>query len=148
MNVQTTTQEERMLAALAHGSVLLGSFTSGLGGMVAALVIWLVEREKSAYAAGQALQALVYQVITFALMMFAWCCWGLLWMLLILVPIWNNPTAYESTPPAEMWIGLALMAIPLAFMVLVTFYGLYAGVRCLQGHDFRYALIGRWLKSQ
>ena len=61
----TLTQEERTLAALAHGSVLLGAVTSGLGGILAALVIWLVQKEKSAYVAFQALQALVYQAVVF-----------------------------------------------------------------------------------
>ena len=68
------TQDERVLAALAHGSILLGFFTSGIGGMVAALVSWLAERGKSAYASAQALQALVFQVITFVVTMVAWCC--------------------------------------------------------------------------
>ena len=68
----TTTQNERALAALAHGSILLGLFSNGIGGIVTALVIWVVQRQKSAYVAHQALQALVYQVATFLLTMLAW----------------------------------------------------------------------------
>ncbi len=41
-------QDERVLAALAHGSVLLGPLTNGVGGIVTALVIWLIKRDKSA----------------------------------------------------------------------------------------------------
>ena len=149
MNEQAVTQEGRTLAALAHGSVLLGFFTSGIGGMIAALAIWLAERGRSTYAAGQALQALVFQAITFVITMLAWCCWGLVWLVLILVPLWNNPEVYEgSAPPAGMLAGFALMAVPLAIWLITIVYGLYGAVRCLQGHDFRYALIGRWLKSQ
>jgi len=149
VNEQAATQEERALAALAHGSVLLGFFTGGIGGMIAALVIWLAERGRSAYAAGQALQALVFQAITFVVTMLAWCCWGLVWMMLILVPLWSNPLAYEgSAPPAGMLAGLALMAVPLGIWLITIVYGLYGAARCIQGHDFRYAVIGRWLKNQ
>ncbi len=57
------TQEEKVLAGLSHGSILLGIFTNGIGGIVVALVIWLTQKQKSAYVAAQALQALVYQVV-------------------------------------------------------------------------------------
>jgi uncharacterized Tic20 family protein len=143
------TQDERVLAALAHGSILLGFFTGGVGGILAALVIWLVERSKSAYASAQALQALVYQAITFLITVMAWCCWGLVWMLILLVPLSSNPQAWEgSALPAGLWVGLGLMAIPLGFWILTIIYGLYGAARCAGRHDFRYALIGKWLKSQ
>jgi hypothetical protein len=143
----TLTQEERTLAGLAHGSVLLGAMTSGLGGILAALVIWVVQKEKSAYVAYQALQALVYQAVVFVVTMVAWCCWGLLWMLLILVPLTSNPQAYDVAPPAGLWVGLALMIVPLGLWGLAILYGLWGAVRCLNGADFRYAIVGRWLKD-
>ena len=141
-------QDERLLAALAHGSVLFAPLTNGVGGIVTALVIWLIKRDKSPYVAFQALQALVYQVATFVLTMLVWCCWGLLWTLLLMVPLINNPEAYNTTPPAGMWIGLALGIIPLAVVAATVIYGLIGAARTLGGHDFRYAVIGRWLKSQ
>ncbi len=140
-------QEEKVLAGLAHGSILLGVITSGFGGIVAALVIWLIEKEKSAYAAFQALQALVYQVVTFILTMLAWCCWFVVWMLMFVPPLLANPDAYQQVPPAGMWIGLLLMVVPLGFWGLTILYGLWGAVRCLGGHDFRYLVIGRWLAS-
>jgi len=141
------TQDERMLAGLAHGSILLGVFTSGIGGIITALVIWLVQKEKSAYAAGQALQALVYQAVVFIVTMLAWCCWGALWMLMIFVPLMGNPQAYEYAPPAGMWLGLVLMVVPIGIWGLTILYALWGAVRCLGGHDFKYVIIGDWLNS-
>lgn len=137
-----------MLAGLAHGSILLGVFTSGIGGIVAALVIWLVQKEKSAYVAAQALQALVYQVMVFLMTMLVWCCWGVLWLLLFLPPLAANPSAYQVTPPAGLWVGLALMIIPIGFWGLTILYGLWGAARCLGGHDFKYAIVGNWLENQ
>lgn len=140
-----TTQDQRLMAALAHGSILIGPLTNGVGGVIAALVIWVVQREKSAYAAAQALQALVYQAATTLVTMLAWCCWGVLWVALIVPPVMANPELYENTVPAGFWVGLSLMAIPLLLWGLTIVYGLVGAVRCLGGHDFRYAIIGRWL---
>jgi uncharacterized Tic20 family protein len=149
MTEQTArTQDEKNLAGLAHGSILLGIFTSGMGGILAALVIWLVQKEKSAYVAAQALQALVYQVATFLVTMVAWCCWGMLYMALIFMPLISNPSAFDHAPPAGLFVGLFLMIIPFGIWGLTILYGLYGAARCLGGHDFKYAVIGNWLASQ
>ncbi len=143
-----TTQDERTLAALAHGSVLLGPFTSGLGGIVTALVIWAVQREKSTFVAYHALQALVYQVAVFLVTTLAWCCWGILWTMLIMLPLIANPGMYDTSPPAGLWVGMALMVVPLVIWGLTILYGLWGAVRTLSGHDFKYAIAGDWVKAQ
>lgn len=142
------TQEEKVMAGLAHGSIVLGLFTNGVGGLIGALVIWILQREKSAFAAAQALQSLVYQALTFAITMVFWCCWGMVYMLLIFPPIIANPEAYETTVPAGLWIGLALMIIPFAVWGITILYGLYGAVRSYGGHDFKYAILGKWLENQ
>jgi hypothetical protein len=141
----TVNQNDRLLAAASHASILLGLFTSGIGGILAALVIWLVNREKSAYVAFQALQALVYQVVTFILTMVAWCCWGLLWMLMLFPAVFAGPNAYTETAPPGVWLGLLLLLVPFAIWALTILYALYGAVRTLSGHEFQYAIIGRWV---
>jgi uncharacterized Tic20 family protein len=144
----TLSQDERVLAGLAHVSILLGLFSNGVGGIIAALVIWLTQRERSAYVAAQALQALVYQAVTFVVIMLAWCCWGALWMLMLFAPLFTNPAAYETALPAGFWLGLLLMVAPLGLWGLTILYGLWGAARCFGGHDFRYVLIGNWVESQ
>lgn len=165
----SVTQNERVLAALAHGSVVVGVFTGlggilvahptaprslcsglcvftgGLGGILVALVVWLAEREKSAYAAYQALQALVYQIVTAVVATVFWVAWLAMWMGMILLPVFANPNAYDSAPPAGLWMGLILLIVPIAVCTPLVLYGLWAALRCLGGHPFRYALIGRWM---
>jgi hypothetical protein len=143
-----TSSDERSLAGLAHASIVLGLFTNGVGGILAALVIWLTQREKSAYVAAQALQALVYQVLVLAVTMAAWCCWGALWMAMIFVPLFADPAAFEASPPATLWAGLFLMVVPLAIWAVTILYGLWGAARCLGGHDFEYAIVGSWLRGR
>ena len=143
----TITQNERVLAALAHAGVLLGVFTGSLGGIFVALVVWLAEKEKSAYVAYQALQALVYQIVTMVVAAVFWMAWLAMWMGMILLPVFANPNAYESAPPAGLWVGLILLIVPIAVTKLLVLYGLWGALRCLGGHPFRYALVGRWVGS-
>jgi uncharacterized Tic20 family protein len=141
-------KDEKNMAGLAHGSILLGLFTNGVGGILAALVIWITQRDKSDYVAAQSLQALVYQALVFAITMAAWCCWGALYTAMIMLPLITNPGAYETSPPASLWLGLFLMVAPMGLWALTTLYGLYASLRCFGGHDFKYVIVGNWLESQ
>jgi hypothetical protein len=142
------TQDERLMAGLAHGSIFFSIFTGGLGGIVTALAIWLIQKEKSAYVAGQAFQALIYQVLTFLVTTVAWCCWGMLWMALLFTPLIGNPERYEAAPPPGLWVGLGLLIVPLALWGVSLLYGLWGAARALGGHPFKYAIIGNWLESQ
>lgn len=144
---ETTIRDERTLAGLAHGSIVLGLFTNGVGGILAALVIWLTQKEKSTYVAGQALQALVYQSIVFVVTMTAWCCWGALWMTMIFVPLFADPPSEEAML-AGMWGGMLLMVVPLGIWAVTILYGLWGTARCLSGHQFKYVLIGNWLENK
>ena len=144
---EVLSQNERGLAGLAHGSILLGIFTGGIGGIVAALIIWLTQKEKSAYVANQALQALVYQSVTFLLTTVVWCCWAMCWMAAILQPLIADPAAYETTPPVTVWIGLVFMVIPFGVWALIILYGVFGAARAFVGADFKYAIVGDWLQE-
>jgi uncharacterized Tic20 family protein len=144
----TLTQDEKTMAGLAHGSILLGLFTSGIGGIIAALVIWVVQHEKSAYVTFQALQALVYQAVTFAVMSLGMCCWAVVWTLMWLPAMIADPAAYQDVPPAGFWVGMILMIVPFGIWFLMILYGLWGAVRTVGGHDFRYTIIGNWLKGR
>ena len=140
-------RDEKTLAGLAHGSIVLGLFTNGVGGILAALVIWLTQREKSAYVGAQALQALGYQAIVFAVTMTIWCCWGALWMAMIFLPLFSDPVSEEAVL-AGTWGGMLLMVVPLSLWAVTTLYGLWGAARCLGGHDFKYVVIGNWLEDR
>jgi uncharacterized protein len=55
------TRDERNLAMLAHLSAFAGLVVP-LGNIVAPLVIWLIQREKSAFVADQALESLNFNI--------------------------------------------------------------------------------------
>jgi uncharacterized Tic20 family protein len=133
--------ENRLLAALAHGSVIV----QGIG-IIVGVLVYINQREKSRFAAFQALQAAVFQLFALILIIGLWVAWTFCYML-SLIPLISMMDANPNAPPPPMfYVGLGSMAIPFAVMLIMWLYGLWAALRVWGGHDFRYALIGRWLE--
>ncbi len=75
-------QDERTWSVLAHLSIFLNLLTGFLG-PVAALVIWLVYRDRSERVAFHALQSAVYQAAWLVILGVGWALTGLLTFVLI-----------------------------------------------------------------
>ncbi len=124
--------EERTWAMLAHLSILL-NLASGFLGIIAALVIYLVYKDRSRYVAYQSMQSFIFQLITWAgggvLIAIAWVLSGILSAILI---------GFLCMPAACL-----LSFLPLGAVV----YGVIGGLQCNQGQDFRYWLVGDWVRG-
>ena len=57
-----TSKDERNLAMFAHLSAFAGLIFPAGGNVIAPLVVWLTQREKSAFVADQALEALNFNI--------------------------------------------------------------------------------------
>jgi uncharacterized Tic20 family protein len=123
--------EEMDMAALAHASVLLGFITSGLAGIVVALLIWLSYKDRSDYVATQSLQAVVFQLLLIPVTIVGGLAIVLSALTICLIPL------------ALMLIPL-LVGLPLAELV----YGLYAAYQTYYGADFDYWIVGQFVRDQ
>lgn len=124
--------DERTWAMIAHLSVLV-NLTSGFLGPVIALVIYLIFKDRSRYVAYQSMQAFIFQLV-------AWVGAG------ILVGVVWVLTAVTSI----FLIGLLCIPFACVFSALpigALVYGVIAGVETAQGEDFRYWLVGDWIRS-
>ena len=124
--------DERTWALLAHLSILINLFT-GVLGPVAALVIYLVYKDRSRYVAYQAMQSFIFQLIVIfgggTLVAVSWAL---------------------SSALAVVLIGFLCMPIALLFtiaVVLAPIYSIIGAVQCNSGQDFKYWLIGDWVRS-
>lgn len=142
MNQENKSAENRLLAALAHGSVV----AQGIGILVGILV-YLTQQEKSRYVAYQGLQAAVYQLVNLIISIGMWVIWGVIYGVSMIPLIKQAETNPDAAPPAIFWISMMLMVIPLVYMVLVGLYGLWGAVRTWQGKDFKYLILGNWLEK-
>ena len=127
-----TPSEERSWAMLAHLTILLNLVT-GLLGPVGALIIYLVYKDRSRYVAYHSLQSLIFQLIAWVgggiLTAIAWTITGVLSA--ILVGLLCIP------------VSLVISVIPLGAII----YGIIGGIQCNQGQDFRYWLVGDWMRE-
>jgi uncharacterized Tic20 family protein len=124
---EMSTQDERTWSMLAHLSILL-SLITGIGGPLAALIIWLVYKDKSQRVAFHALQSLWYQLAWIVILAVGWTITGILIATII----------------------LAVIGIPLALvMLLATFipfvHQCYAAYKVYQGVDYRYPVVADML---
>jgi uncharacterized protein len=112
-------QDERTWSMIAHLSVLL-SLVTGIGGPIAALVIWLVYKDRSQRVAFHALQSLWYQV-AWAVILFVG--WSITFILMFVL------------------VGFILVPV-MAIASLVPFvHQCYAAYKVYQGVDYRYPVI-------
>lgn len=121
------TDDERMFAMVAHGGILLGPLTGGLGGIIAAFIIWLVKRDESEFIRFQSFQALVYQTVG------AVALWALFGLSVLLV-----------------MVAIGCLFLPLTMLLAIAFvvYGVYGAYVVYQGRDFRYFLLGDLLAER
>ncbi len=117
------TDEERLMAMLAHVFALLGYSVAFVGAYIAPLVIYLVYKDKSRFVAFHALQSLFFQLALLVV--------GAICLLLALT------------------IVLACIAIPLAAVVSVgaLVYIIVAAIRAYNGELFEYWLVGKWARQ-
>ena len=127
-----TPSEERSWAMLAHLSVLLNLATAVLG-PISALLIYLVYKDRSRYVAYQSLQALLMQLIGWfgggVIVGAAWTITGIL---------------------SAFFVGICLIPFALLISILplgAIIYGVVGAIQCNQGADFRYWLIGDWVRG-
>lgn len=112
-------QDERTWSMLSHLSVLL-SLITGIGGPVAALVIWLVYKDRSQRVAFHALQSLWYQVAWIVILSVGWMLTGIL---------------------SLIFIGLLLIPVMLIATIVPIVHQCYAAYKVNQGVDYRYPII-------
>lgn len=108
--------EERTLAALTHLSGLAG-YVIPLGGVLVPIVLWMVKSE-SRIVSSVAKQALLLNVVVFALVVVT----AILWITVILIPF-----------VVVFWIllGIAAVALPIV-----------GAVKAMDGTYYRYPVVG------
>jgi uncharacterized Tic20 family protein len=125
--IQSTTlgpKDANTWSVLAHLSVFLNLFTGFLG-PVAALVIWLMYKDRSPRVSFHALQSALYQVAWIVILAAGWSVAGLLTIILV---------GFLLFP-----VMIVLTFVPFAHMA-------YAAYKVNQGIDYRYPLVADLLQ--
>jgi len=128
--------DERLWAALAHGSVILSFF-----GPLAPVLIWVFQRRKSPYAAFHALQAMGYQMLTFWVGMTAYLLFIIV-MIFVMFPV-LAAVARGSDSFMEMFAFEGSFVLSLfGFLAIYFLVGIVGAILSLMGRDFKIPLLG------
>ena len=119
-------QEERTWSILSHLSMFLNLFTGFLG-PVAALIIWLVYKDRSQKVAFHALESMWYQLGWLVILAVGWTVTGLLTMILI---------------------GFLLIPVMAVVSVVPFVHAAYAAYRVSKGEDYRYAVVADLIQAR
>ena len=143
MNVQTQSPSlsDRQWAAGAHVAALLAamltSLWAGVAGAIAALVVWMLVRDKSAFAAAHAREA-----ANFNLSMFLYACAaGVIGIVLVGATVLTLGVGALVTIPAGIVLLCVIAAIALTWLVC----SLIAAFKAWDGKAYRYPLTMRLL---
>jgi len=138
------TQNDKIMAALAHISALLP-----LMGVIAPIIIWATQKDKSEFVAFQALQAIAYQL----LMILAWfvgmgCYMLSFFSMFLAIPI----SEHSGTPDSPLFMlgfFIPFIIFGLIFLggALFIIYGVVGAVMTFQGKNFRYVILGKRLEN-
>lgn len=128
-----SSDDERTWALLAHLSVLLNLVTGFLG-PVAAIVIYFAFKDRSRYVRYHAMQSFLFQLLW-------WVGGGILTTIL-----WVTVGVLAVVIVGLCLIPFALVASLLPLGALI--YGVIGGIQVSQGQDFRYWLVGDWVRGE
>jgi uncharacterized Tic20 family protein len=118
--VRMSAQDERTWSIIAHLSILLDLITA-IGGPVAALIIWMVYKDRSQKVAFHALQSFWYQVAWIVILSVGWFITYILMFVLI---------------------GFLLIPVMAIVSIVPFVHQCYAAYKISQGVEYRYLIIG------
>lgn len=147
---ENQTRENQWLAAACHASAWV--FFAGL---FVPLITLVNEKGRSSRLRAQALQALVYQgiAVVIYLLITAVSMLGYFGMLIMLFALSNVPNP-ESEAMLTVFLVLMIILLVIPALLMMVLYPAYLGVslyaawRTLQGHEFRYPLLGSLLAQK
>jgi len=136
-------QDERVMAALSHISAVLPFM-----GVIAPIIIWATQKNKSPFVAFQSLQAIAFQLT----MILSWflgmgcymCSFFSMFAIMAIASAASKGSKTITSPLLEIpfLFPFVIMAAMFVVMVIYDVYGVLAAIRSLQGKPFRYAIIG------
>lgn len=140
--VSARSKEDRLWAVSAHVAALLAAFLTswfvGVAGANAALVIWLIARDRSPFAADHAKEA-----FNFNLSMFIYACAGILITLLLMgSTLFTLGLGLIVSAPAGVLLMVTYGALAVGWLV----FSILAAAKAWDGEVYRYPLTIRLLK--
>lgn len=126
--------EEKLMSLLSHLSILIPNI-----GILAPIIIWVTNKDKSRFVRFNALQAIFFQLIFFILMMF----FIFIGVILMLIAIPWFDLSSNAEPGILFFLSMVFMFMYFPLWLIFGIYAVVAAVKSFKGKIFKYAIIGR-----
>ena len=131
--------EEKLMSLFSHLSILIPNI-----GIMAPIIIWVTQKDKSQFARFNALQAIFFQLIFFVLTILSVFI-GMLLMFISLPALISSP---DDVPGILFWVSMGIMNLHFPFWLIFAIFGIVASVKSFRGNVFKYPVIGRIIKNK
>ena len=132
-------KEEKLMALLSHLSIFIPNI-----GILALIIIWVTNKEKSNFVRFNALQAIFFQLIFFILMML-FIFVGII-LMLIAIP-WFDLSS-NAEPGILFFLSMVFMFMYFPLWIIFGIYAVVASAKSFKGRIFKYAIIGRIIERK
>jgi len=113
-------------------------------GIIAPIIIWVNQKEKSKFVKFNAIQAIFYQLVFFVLMML-FIFTGIILMLISMPILIANPNAEPGT---LFFISMIFMLLYFPLWFFFAVYAIVAAVKSYKGRIFRYLIISKIIEKK
>jgi len=131
--------EEKLMSLLSHLSIIIPNI-----GVIAPIIIWVTQKDKSKFLRFNAIQAIFFQLVFFVLVMLS-VFTGVILMLVSTFIITKNP---DAAPGALFWVSMGIVYLYFPLWIIFVIYAVVAAVKSFKGRIFRYLIIGRIIERK
>ena len=127
------------MSLISHLAIIIPNI-----GIIAPIVIWITQKDKSKFVRFNAIQAIFFQLVFFILIMLSIFV-GLI-LMFVSIPLMN--ASPNGEPGVLFWVSMGIMNLYFPFWFFFSIYAIVAGVKSFKGKIFRYLIIGRTIEKR
>ena len=131
--------DDKLMSILSHLAILIPNI-----GILAPIVIWLTQKEKSKFVRYHAIQAIFFQLLFFILLMLSL----FIGIILMAISLMFANVSSGGEPGTFFWVSMGIMNLYFPLWFFFSIYAIVAAVKSYRGKIFRYLIIGRIVEKR
>ena len=131
--------DDKLMSILSHLAILIPNI-----GILAPIVIWLTQKEKSKFVRYNAVQAIFFQLLFFILLMLSL----FIGIILMAISLMFTNVSSGGEPGTFFWVSMGIMNLYFPLWFFFSIYAIVAAVKSYRGKIFRYLIIGKIVEKR
>ena len=137
--IEKINSDNKLMSLMSHLAIIIPNI-----GIIAPIVIWVTQKDKSKFVRFNAIQAIFFQLIFFILLMLS----IFIGLILMFISIPLMSTSPGGEPGILFWVSMGIMNFYFPLWAIFSIYAIVAGVKSFKGKIFRYIIIGKIIEKR